>query len=91
MSRVRLRRYSRSGRKCKLASNNNGLARFDTAVDHSEIAVLTLAWLHRTKVDSIVRFHYEHERPALANLDGLRRHAQWNGQAPPPAEAMANA
>src|SRR5207249_11524773 len=35
---------------------------------------LTLAWLHRTKVDSIVRFHYEHERPALANLDGLRRH-----------------
>src|SRR4030095_5422950 len=74
LRRVGLRRDFRSRRKRKLASDNHGLVWFHTALDYSEIALLTLPRRDRTKLDSVVRFHYEHERPGLANLHGLRWH-----------------
>ncbi len=69
-----MRRDFRSRRKRKLASDNHRLVWFHTALDYGQIALLALPRRDRTKLDSVVRFHHEHERPALANLHGLRWH-----------------
>ena len=70
---MRLGRHLGSRCKSKLAGHHDGLVGFHAAFDHGEIAFLTLAGFHRSKIDCVVRFHYENERPTLANLDGLRR------------------
>ena len=70
---MRLGRNLASRCKRKLASDHDGLAGFHTALDHAEIAFLALAGFHRAKIDCVVRFHHENERPTLANLDGLPR------------------
>jgi hypothetical protein len=50
---------------------------FTPLSNHVKIAFLTLARVHRAKIDCVVRFHHENERPILANLDGLRRDKRW--------------
>ena len=50
-----MRRDFRSRRKRKLAGDNNGLVRLDTALDNGKIAVLALTWFHGSKIDSVVR------------------------------------
>ena len=74
LRRVWLRCYFCTRREGKLASDNNCLVGFDTTFDHSEVAVLTLTGLNRAKLDSVVRFYYKDEGPALANLHGLLRY-----------------
>ena len=69
-----MRRDFRSRRKRKLASDNDRLVWFHTALDYGQIALLALPGRDRTKLDSVVRFHHEHERSRLTNLHGLRRH-----------------
>jgi hypothetical protein len=73
-SSVRLGRYLGSWRKRKLAGYHYGLIGFHAALDHGEVAFLSLAGLHRAKIDSVIGFHHENKRPTLANLDGLCRH-----------------
>ena len=72
LSDMRLGCYLRPGRKGKLAGDHYSLVRF-YAIDHSEVASLTLAGFHRTEIDSVIGFHHENKRPTLANLDGLCR------------------
>ena len=69
-----MRRDFRAWRKRKLASDNHRLVWFHTALDYGQVPLLALPRRYRTKLDSVVRFHHEHERPALANLHGLRWH-----------------
>jgi hypothetical protein len=73
LERVRLRRNFRSWRKRKLAGDNHRLVWLHTVLDYGKIALLPLPRRHGAKLDGIVRFYYENERPTLANLDGLRR------------------
>src|SRR4029077_5043586 len=73
LSLVWLRRYLRARRKRKLAGHHYGLIGFHAALDHGEVAFLPLARLDRAKIDSVIGLHHENKRPALANLNGLRR------------------
>jgi hypothetical protein len=68
-----LGRYFGSRRKRKLAGHHHGLVGFNAALDHGEVAFLSLAGLHWAKINSVVGFHHENKRSTLANLDGLRR------------------
>ena len=81
MRGVRLWCDFRSRRKRKLASDNHRLVSFHTTLDYGQIALLALAGIDRTKLDRVVRFHYEHERPALANLHRLRWHKRFDENA----------
>src|SRR5712691_5689313 len=59
---VRLWRDFRSWRKRKLAGDNHRFVWFHTALDYGQIVLLALPRRYSTKLDSVVRFHHEHER-----------------------------
>src|ERR1700737_4877632 len=70
---VWFRLYFCSRRERELASYHYCFARLDATFNHRQIALLALTRPERAKVDGVVRFHHKNKRPALANLDCLRR------------------
>src|SRR5207237_1328933 len=57
----------------ELAGHNDGFVWLNPAFNHLQVANLSLPWFDRTQINGVVRFQYEHERSALADLDRLGR------------------
>src|SRR6266404_1076618 len=61
------------GCKSELTGDDDCLSRLESIFNHCHIALLALARFDWTQIDGVVRFNYENERPALADLHRLGR------------------